>query len=393
MADSSIDTGNISSVSSEAFDNNAFDSLEIPGFADPPKEEKEEVAAAAEEVEEPKADEVEAEDAPVAATPDTPQAKPLHFRVGDKEVPLTEDATIPWKVDGQTQTVTVKDLLSNYAGKVAWDKRLNDVAQQRKTMAAEKIKLDTERHQQKTMVSKFVEHAKAGKREAAVQTLLEMTGLNIDAREFNKNLRDSYLAHAQQLAQMTDAERAAYEINEEREQLRAQKEAWQQQRDGEQAQSALKTRVVNAIQESGVEAEKFAETSSWLAERIAAQGGDPTQLTPESVVSHIRMTNAYEVAREAVAAVEPDLVRDGTVTDDAKWDKLAQLAMANPDISRDEFIKMYREVREAKSGKSVAKKIAKAPVATVATAGTKTKPKPAPKSNDYSTITAEDLKF
>src|SRR5574343_734820 len=139
----SIDSNNIFS---EAFDG-AFDNLEIPGFDDPPKEEKEEAApveaAAAEEATEPAEEPAEA-----ATESETPAAqaaavsKALTFRAGDKEVALDETATIPWKIDGKQQAVTVKDLLDNYSGKVAWDKRFNEVATQRKQLTTEKMQLE-----------------------------------------------------------------------------------------------------------------------------------------------------------------------------------------------------------------------------------------------------------
>lgn len=390
----SIDSNNIAS---EAFESGAFDSLEIPGFDDPPKEEKEEAApveaAAAEEATEPAEEPAEA-----AAESETPAAqaaavsKALTFRAGDKEVALDETATIPWKIDGKQQAVTVKDLLDNYSGKVAWDKRFNEVATQRKQLTTEKMQLEQARSAQQAMIRDLHEKATAGKPFEAVQTLLKMTGTNINPREYVSQLRASLLEQAQKLASMTDAERAAYEINEEREQLKAERDNWKQQREAEQAQEALKTRVVAAIQESGLDTEQFVEASSRYAELVKARGGDPNQIQPEHVVSHIRMTDAYEVARDAIAELEPDLVRDGTVIDDAKWDKLAQLKMANPDISKAEFVELYRQVRAAKAGKVVAKKIAKAPVATVATASAKTKPK-AVKTDDYSSITADDLKW
>lgn len=393
---SQFDTSSPQTIANDAFDSGAFDNIDMPGFESAPAAESEQPAdepaigeaqTAADATAEAQSETSEPAKQPVATT------KPLTFRSGDQEVALDETAVIPWKVDGQVQSVTVKDLLTNYAGKVAWDKRLNEAAAQRKAVAAERSKFDEERNSHKALVDSFVQQAKGGRPEQAIEALLKMTGLNIDPREFNKNLREHTLAHAQRLAQMTEQERAAYEMNEERERFRAEQESWKQQRESEQANAALKTRLVKAIEDAGVDAERFAETSKWLAERWKAQGMDANQLTPEHVTSHIRESAAYELARDAIAAIEPNSVVDGIVTDDSKWDKLARLAKANPDISRDEFIELYREVQQAKSGKAVAQKIAKAPVATVASAKAKAKPPHAKRSDDFSSITADDLRF
>jgi hypothetical protein len=122
--------------------------------------------------------------------------------------------------------------------------------------------------------------------------------------------------------------------------------------------------------------DEFAETYGWIKERVAGQGGDPNQVTPEYVAEHKATKKAYETARDAIAAVEPDLIDGVVVKDEAKWDRLAALAKAHPEFTAEEFAEMYRETRKSKLASAVSKKVNQAPTRTAATAAIKAKPKP-----------------
>jgi hypothetical protein len=306
----------------------------------------------------------------------TPPSKQLQFKVGDKMVALDETAIIEWKVDGKPAPVAVKDLLQNYAGKVAWDKRLNEVALERKAVRTEKETFDGDRERHKKLILDLHTKTREGKMLEAVSSLVQMTGLKVDPREYVKQLRESLVEQAQQLAQMSPEDRARYELQEEREYLRSQQQHWEQQQQAEQARKAFEQRVAKVTQESGMSADEFSETYSWLKGQVKANGGDPNAVTPEYVAQHTANKKAYETARDAIRAVEPDLIAEnGTVKDEARRDKLAALVKAHPEFTPEEFAEMYRESRKSKLATTVSKKVQKAPTPTAATAALRAKPK------------------
>lgn len=56
-----------------------------------------------------------------------PKGKRITVKVGEESFALDSNATIPHKVDGKIQHVPVQELLNNFAGKVAWDQKFNEV--------------------------------------------------------------------------------------------------------------------------------------------------------------------------------------------------------------------------------------------------------------------------
>ncbi len=370
--------------------------FEIPGFesSEPAVEENTAEAAPVEQ----EAQQEEVEEQVVAETPaETEQkqaARMLKFLAGEgKAIDLAEDAKVEWKVDGKTTPVTVRELLDNYAGKVAYEKRFQQVANDRRALDADKLSFSSSQEKQKSLVRDMYEKTRAGKTFEAVQSLIEMTGLQVDARDYIKQLRESMIEQARQLAEMTPEQREVYEAKEEREYLKAKYDQLNQLRQTEEAARALQSRMTTVAEQNGIPYDELAQTHEWMKQQVRAQGGDPARITPEDAVEHRRNLRAYETARDAIAAVNPELLRDKVITDEKMWDSLARLAKAHPDIEPEEFVKMYRESREKQDAKDVGKKLAKAPVSTPAKASVRKPKDPVADALDFSKITKDDARW
>ena len=122
---SETNSENIFDSDLSALDVPGFESAEAPAEVVEPATEDVEVAAAPEATEDVPEKAPAPEDVPdkdsILATPAAKEAaaaagKVLKFTVEGKEVPVPDTAVVPWKVDGKTEMVPVKDLLNNYAG-------------------------------------------------------------------------------------------------------------------------------------------------------------------------------------------------------------------------------------------------------------------------------------
>lgn len=368
--------------------------FDIPGF-DPPKSE-ETVAAAAEPGQSPEEIAGESED---AAAPKEADAKPaptaaaartLKVLAGDTAVDLAENATLEWKVDGKQTPVTIRELLDNYAGKAGWEKRYQAVANDRKAFDSERRNFESSRDRQKSLVVDMYEKTKAGKTFEAVQSLIEMTGLKVDAREYVKQLRTSMIEQAQSMAGMTPEQRQVQEANEEREYIAAKYEKLNQQRAQEEAGKAFQAHMATVAEQNGVPYDELAQTMEYLKQAIRTSGGNPTQITPEYAVEHRRDVKAYEIARDAIAAIEPELLKGNLITDEARWDKLAKLAKAHPEFDAKEFADIYRESRQKKQAQAAVKKVTTAPGSTAAKASIRKPKDRTADALDFSKISKED---
>lgn len=101
-------------------DLDALDTLDDTVFE---TEEEEEAAPAKEETEE---EEAEAP-AEVADKSAKPKGKPTYVTIDGESFAVPSDALISTQVDGKTEKLTLQELKNHYAGKVAWDKKFNEV--------------------------------------------------------------------------------------------------------------------------------------------------------------------------------------------------------------------------------------------------------------------------
>ena len=59
----------------------------------------------------------------------------------DSELDIDEESLVPVKINGQDQMVPIKELLTNYSGKVAWDKKFSELDQNRRSLSAKELKI------------------------------------------------------------------------------------------------------------------------------------------------------------------------------------------------------------------------------------------------------------
>lgn len=58
--------------------------------------------------------------------------KMIKAKLKESEFDLDEEATIPVKINGKEELVSVKELMGNYSGKVAWDKKFTELSKKEK---------------------------------------------------------------------------------------------------------------------------------------------------------------------------------------------------------------------------------------------------------------------
>lgn len=327
-------------------------------------------------------------------TPTQATAKILKFKAGDKTVDLQEDALVDWKVDGKVTPIKLRDLVDNYAGKVVWERKNQENANARKALEANQQTFGAAQERNKQLVTDMYEKTRAGKMFEAVSSLVELTGLKVDTREYLKNLRDGLMTQAQELNGMTPEQRQVYELQEERDYLKSKYERIDQQRAQEQSQRDAQVHMATVAEQNKIPYDTFAQHMEHLKQQAQAQKTDPAIITPEFVVGYMGKLKSYEMARDAIAAVEPELLSGNQITDEARWDALAQLAEKHKDtVSPEEFIELYKQTRKQKQSADVIKKLEKAPRSTLAKAQVRKPRDRSADALDFSKISEEDARW
>ena len=330
----------------------------------------------------------EQEQAPEVASA-KPAAKQVAFKIGDKKIDLQEDAVIDWKVDGKQTPVALKDLLANYSGKVAWEKRFNEVAEQRKQFAEISRSFESEKARHSAVINDMHKAASEGRTFDAVTAMLKLTGTKASPREYIANLRNGLMKQAEEMSKLTPEQR---QIFEEREELAYQKSEIsldRQQREQEQADRAFQSRVVKAIGSVNSTVDEYVSTRDFLLEqgpKLLGNAWNPKDVTPEYIANHIRDVRDHRTAKEALDAVDPELVKNETV-----WKQAVEFLRSNPGWTADDLKDIYREATKTKRATAVSQKVAKAPQAPAATA--KIKQSKTSSREDFSSFDEADAEW
>jgi hypothetical protein len=330
-----------------------------------------EVAEATAEEDASEAVEVPPEEKPAPAASPKPKSKQYTFKVGDQDVAVDETAVIKHKVDGKLEDIPVKDLINQYAGKVAIDKRFTELDRARKSEAARVQEFENARQRHVSLIKDMHEHVSQGRLFEAVANMIEMTGAKSDPQQFISALEDKLLERAQQLAQMTPEQRAALKTQEHNTYLQQKYDRLMKQRDQEQAQAAFQGRVAKAIESVNATMESYVEAKQYLEQNAGQMRVAKEQITPEFVANHIRNVRDYETARDALTEVSPDLA-----SDDKTWDQAVFLLRQHPTWTKEDLRDVFQQALGQRQSSAVSKKVAKAPVATTAGAAAKAKASP-----------------
>jgi hypothetical protein len=330
-----------------------------------------EVEAAADESDGQSPEAIAGEEAEEAepATPAAPKGKQVAFKVGDTEVPLDENAKFTWKVDGKQEDITLKDLIANYAGKIPVEKRFAELDKARQQEAKRVQEFEGTKTRHSAAISAMHKNVTEGKIFEAIAGMLELSGSKADPRQFVKTMRGELIKQAQTIAQMSPEQLAMHEKDEEFSYLKSQHDRLVQQRDQESAQLAHRERVNGAMQSVDATLEQYTNTKTFLEKAYKERGWDEKTLTPEAIAQHFGKVRTYEETKAILTRVDPELVKN-----DKLWDEVTEMKLRNPTWSDKDIEDVVRAGVSQKRSTAVSKKVAKSPVATVATAAVKAKP-------------------
>lgn len=174
--------------------------------------------------------EEEAEEAPKDAEK-TGKGKKIYMKIGDETFAVDSNALIPHKVDGKPVQVPLQELLNNYSGKEAWDKRMNEanvknIEVQKKEQAVQEVNGKVMGFVKDIM--SIVENPDADP-EDILEKIADYYENSIDGKEIDLYaLKErSFKSKLQELAKvlnMEDADRRAYFLEKQKENLLKQAE-------------------------------------------------------------------------------------------------------------------------------------------------------------------------
>lgn len=258
-----------------------------------------------EESDEEKTEEEKAEDEKKA------EIKKLKIRMSDGLYGIESDAKVRVKVDGEFQEVPVQDLINNYSGKVAYDKKFTELGQQRKELE----NINTEVTKTKDFLKETLDTIlkKIDDPEAdpydALTFLVEKSGKD-PYTVWRRNL-EANLETIEKVLEMDPAERKAFFL-EKKDEFRtksdaARMEAYQK----EQAFSQAIQKVDSLRQAHGVSEEQYLNA----LDELEADGQDLSKLSDEQIVDYASLKPHLDKVQDVLEPYQ-DFI------DDAKYAKI-----------------------------------------------------------------------
>lgn len=267
--------------------------------------------------------------------------KLLTAKVGEEDVQIAADAKFMHKVDGEDVEVPLQELLNNYSGKVAYDKKFQE-------LSAEKKEYTAERQEVEQYIDKFAEKVHNKDVLGAMAYFAEFAG--IDGLQFKNQLRSEMKPFFDQQAGLSEQEIETARIKEENDYFKQQKESEAIQSSEKASQEAL-NRDIDRIQEAhGIDEDAFLD----VYESLKATTNE--QVTLQMIENQIIENQSVSKSAELLDASGVELDDK-----DAAVKQLSKLIVENKDFGDDDWAEVIKQAysKPAKKTSKVSGKVKK----------------------------------
>lgn len=288
------------------------------------------------------------------------EAKRIKAKYADRAYEFEEDATVTVRVDGKDVEVPIKDLLSNYSGKIAWDKRFSELDRERKIY--KQMKEESE-----ARIKAIFEEQDP---ELRFYKMAELSG--VDPIEVRRKFLEDNISLLEKWHNMTEDERRAEELAYENKLLKLKSEAITREQALRTQKEVLAKEIQQLMVSHQINKAEFVSRYDEIETLIEEGKLDESQLTPKFVAETIvkdRLWSAIsEAAKEVQADVTPEKImklvelsyQEGLRPQDMKdivdelWGvKRAKAIIDNKEKERNEFYEGSKETKKQTNGLDV----------------------------------------
>lgn len=314
------------------------------------------------EEEEPEVVEAKAEE---SEEEDKPKSK-LRMKMGNELYNVTSDATFKVKVDGEVLDVPVQELVNNYSGKTAWDKKFTELGKEKKSLEFETSKLT----KQKEFLDNHLYNALIPLKDPnknpidSLLYLVEMSGE--DPYNAYRRIMEANLDELGGLLDMTETERELY-FHKKKDELHSNVAKKRNETYKKEEAFNQVLQKVNALRQSlNVSEDAFVDASEELESIYNSSGLDINDITEESIVDYASLKPHIETVKGLIEPYEDNIseekygdvvaelsryLRDGRADKEA----ISQILKRNFSVEEDvkELNTKVYQKQKAKSSKKV----------------------------------------
>lgn len=262
------------------------------------------------------------------------EAKKLKAKLHDKELDIEEDAVVSVKIDGKDVDVPIKELLSNYSGKTAWDKRFSELDKERKSYK-------TMKEQSEAKIKGIFDEQDA---EMRFYKMAEFAG--VEPVAVRKKFLEENLKLLEKWYSMSDDEKKADDLAFENKYLRHQQENLKKESEMQQTKTVLQQKIESLMGTHKIEKSDFVDRYDYIESLVQEGKLAPEKLTSEFVAETILKDRIWGAVDNAIKDLKVEGVSPEKIMD------LVELSHQNG-ITPDQMKDMVDELWGQKKIKSV----------------------------------------
>lgn len=264
-----------------------------------------------EEIEEEDTEETEGgdkhpDDSKSEAKTEIPKGRAIKVKMGDEAYDLDAEATVKVKVDGKNEIVTIKDLMSNYSGKVSYDEKFQNFHKEVGDFKKESEHFDSLRTELKNDLTTLVKKIDNidGSPLDAVAHLAEMVGK--DYTDVYRGLFESMAEQFEAYSMMDEVEQRLFWTEKKLESQNKKQTFLQERTQQEKAVTELQAKIQQTKEQFGISDDDF----EGAKEEFIARGFKADELSPEQVAEYAVYKPIFENAQEFCSQFEDDMSDD-----------------------------------------------------------------------------------
>lgn len=238
---------------------------------------------------------------------DKKDTKKLRMRMGEELFNVDPDASFKVKVDGENVDVPLQELINNYSGKTAWDKKFTDLGKDKKAFESQvnefksKIsEIDKNLHQVLAPLKQ-----KDGNPLDSLLYLVEMAGE--DPYNAYRRIMEANLEELGNLYDMSEIERELYFRNKKDELHTNVAKKRYEKAQKEEVFNQTVQQVDSLRQAFNVTEEQYVEASDELENIFEEAKLDVNNITHESIVEYASLKPHIAVVKELITPFEDNI--------------------------------------------------------------------------------------
>ena len=219
------------------------------------------------------------------------EAKLRKYRLAETEAEMDEAAEFFAKVDGQEMPVALRDLLANYSGKVAWDKKFSSLDNERKTVKQSEAKVQKINQKIEAILNE-------ADPEMRFYRMSELSGK--DPVEIRTKFLQDNMDLLEKYYTMTEDERKADALGFENRILKQRQADHQREQTERQSLQTLDQSVSKLLATHNLDKPRFIARYDELQKLVSDGVFKPEQVTPDFIAETIVKDNLWESAANKI---------------------------------------------------------------------------------------------